>query len=97
MNKATDKFFKLSASYLVAPEATADDLLSDATCLMGIVRDSLAALAMSIDVPSESSDITNERGFCQLLYGLSYLAEMGSSAAGATHSIVIAADNGVVS
>lgn len=86
------EFFSLGATYQVAPEATANDLLEDANCLMGIVKDSLAALAMSIDVTGDSSDITNERGFCQLLYGLSYLAEMGNKAAGAAHSKILRAE-----
>ena len=83
------EFFILGATYQVAPEATTTDLLDDANCLMGIVKDSLAALAMSIDVAGDRGDITNERGFCQLLYGLSYLAEMGNNAAGAAHSKIL--------
>lgn len=91
------EFFSLGASYQVAPGATASALLDDANCLVGIVKDSLAALAMSIDVSGESSDITNERGFCQLLYGLSYLAEMGNNAANAAHAAILRAETEVVS
>ena len=85
----------MSAAYHAAPEATADELLNDATCLMGVVRDSLAALAMSFDVGE--SDIAKDSRFCQILYGLGYLAEMGSGAASAAHSKVLEAqraDNG---
>lgn len=88
------EYFNLNAKYQVAPGATADQLLEDATCLMGVVRDSLAALALDIDVNGKDGDITDDKRFFQLLYGLSYLAEMGGSAASAAHSIVLAAGVG---
>lgn len=94
MDKQAHEFFKLNAKYQVAPGSTASELLNDANCLMGVVRDSLATLAMTIDVAGDGGDITNERGFCQLLWGLSYLAEMGNNAAGAAHSIVLSAGAG---
>ncbi len=94
MDKQAHEFFKLNATYQVAPGATVDRLLEDATTLMGVVSGSLTALAMSIDVAGDGGDITNERGFCQLLWGLSYLAEMGNNAAGAAHSIVLTAGAG---
>lgn len=89
MNKPLQTALKLNSVYQIAPEATADDLLNDATCLMSVVRDSLAALATSIDCTGESGDITNECGFSQILAGLGYLAEMGCNAASAAHSISI--------
>lgn len=87
MDKQAHEFFKLNARYQVAPGSTANELLNDANCLMSVVRDSLTTLAMTIDV--NDGDITNERGFCQLLWGLSYLAEMGNAAASAAHLIVL--------
>lgn len=87
---SAQEIFKLNATYQVAPESTAHQLLDDATTLTGVIRDSLSALAMSIDVAGDNGDITNERGFCQLLYGLSYLAEMGNNAANAAHSLMLA-------
>lgn len=94
MAKQLHEFFKLNARYQVVPGSTANELLNDANCLMGVVRDSLATLAMEIDTAGDGADITNGSGFCQLLWGLSYLAEMGNSAAGAAHSIVLAAGAG---
>jgi hypothetical protein len=88
------EFIKLSATYQVAQGSTANELLEDSYCLMNLVSDSLTALAMGIDVSGDRSDITNERGFCQILYGLGYLADMGSKASSAAHSIVLAAGVG---
>lgn len=86
----TDRqIFKLSATYNAAPDATATDLLDDATLLMGVVRDSLSALAMSVDGEDLRGSITDHKGFCQLLYGLGYLAEISTAAAGAAQSIVM--------
>lgn len=88
------EFFRLNATYQIAPGATADQLLEDANCLIGVVRDSLAALALDIDVNGKDGDITDDKRFCQLLYGLSYLAEMGNAAGSAAHSLVLAAGVG---
>ncbi|MEL0027753.1 MAG: hypothetical protein VW625_03670 [Perlucidibaca sp.] len=48
--------------------------------LTGLVRDSLAALAHGFDV-GDCTELANHKGFSQVLYGLSYLAEMGNRAA----------------
>ena len=74
------EFFKLNATYHIAPDATADNLMEDATCLMGIVSESLAVLAVGL-YEGDCIDMVNHKGFSQLLYGLSYLAEMGNRAA----------------
>lgn len=83
------QFFKLNATYQVAPGTTADQLLDDAACLMSAVHDGLRVLAMNIDTNRDGGDVTSHTGFCQLLYGLSYLAEMGTNAAGGAHMVMM--------
>lgn len=82
------EFFKLSAEYQISPKASISDLLDDATLLGGVVRDSLAALATSIDTAGDNGEITDQRGFSQLLYGLSYLAQMSHNATTAAYAKV---------
>lgn len=86
----TKEFFKLSAQYQISPDATVTDMLDDASLLGTLVSDSLAALAMSVDGEQDKGSITDHVGFCQLLYGLSYLAQMGQSASTAAHSLILA-------
>lgn len=74
------EIFRLNAAYHIAPDATADDLMEDAALLTGLVRDALAALAHGFDA-GDCAELANHKGFPQMLYGLSYLAEMGNRAA----------------
>lgn len=85
---STKEFFKLSAGYEVSPSAKVSDLLDDATLLGALVSDSLAALAMSVDNDGDCGSITDHKGFCQILYGLSYLAQMGQNATLAAYSMM---------
>lgn len=91
MNK--HDFLKLNVTYMVPTDANATDLMDDSSLLAGIVRDSLRAIATSIDTAGDESEITDQRGFCQLLYGLSYLADMGQNAGEAAQSILLAEIN----
>lgn len=86
---STPTFFKLGATYQIDPNATAETLLEDSSLLAGIVRDSLSALASGLD--SADSEMTNHVGFGQLLYGLSYLAEMSQGASDAAQKLMLGA------
>ena len=48
MDKPLPEIFKLEAVYRISPEATVREMRADASNLMGIVRDSLGALAYAI-------------------------------------------------
>ena len=83
-----DQFFKLNAKYQVAEGSSVDELMDDACCLAAIVSDSLSALAMNIDTGGNNGNVSDHRGFCQILYGLSYLSEMSHRAACTAHGML---------
>ena len=81
-------FFSLGASYNVASDAKAEDLLDDASCLISCLKELVGTLATGLS-EKDGDMAANPRSVSSILFGAQYSLQMIGGAVDAANSRIM--------